>query len=72
MRLLCKYQHVFSTDDYDVGCTTLVEHDIPVASDKKPVKQNPYRHGPQQEEEIERGLEQSSSTSAEAGTDMVH
>ena len=57
MRLLCKYQHVFSTDDYDVGCTTLVEHDIPVASDKKPVKQNPYRHGPQQEEEIERQVQ---------------
>jgi transposase InsO family protein len=52
--LLYRYQDVFSSGDFDIGCTGVVKHSIRLKPDVKPVRQRPYRHAPVQEEEIER------------------
>ena len=51
--LLCKYSTVFSKDEYDLGKTDVVSHQIPLLPGTKPIKLNPYRHGHVQEKEIE-------------------
>lgn len=40
--LLCSYQHLFSTNTSDLGCTTLVEHQIDTGN-SRPIKQRPRR-----------------------------
>lgn len=43
-RLLTKYQHLFSKGEGDLGCTSLITHEIPLL-DEAPVRQ-PYRRIP--------------------------
>ena len=52
--LLIKYQEVFSKFNDGVGCTTLVEHSIPLVEGARPVRQPPHRLGPTKEAEAER------------------
>ncbi|XP_067951770.1 uncharacterized protein [Watersipora subatra] len=54
VRLLDQYADVFSKGDGDVGRTTLVQHEIPTISDAQPIRQTPYRVGPEKEAEIDR------------------
>ena len=56
-RLLCQYQDIFSVDSMDVGRTGMVKHSIPLIEGAQPVKQRPYRHGPTQDAEIERQVQ---------------
>ena len=56
--LLCRHQAVFSADKYDVGRTHSTRHIIPVLEGTRPIKQRPYRHGPIQEEEIEKQVKE--------------
>jgi len=51
--LLQKHQDIFSMDKYDLGCTNLARHQIPLVDGARPIKQRPYKHGLIQEEEIE-------------------
>ncbi|XP_067949880.1 uncharacterized protein [Watersipora subatra] len=51
--LLCRFADVFSRGSEDMGCTTLVRHEIPVSTDAQPIRQPPYRVGPEKEAEIE-------------------
>ena len=44
-KLIERNQDIFSKDDYDIGHTTLIEHEIDTG-DAKPVKQNAYRANP--------------------------
>lgn len=56
--LLTKHQAVFSQGKYDLGRTSLVQHNIPLLPGSRPLKQRPYRHGPAQEEEIEKQVKE--------------
>ena len=56
--LLIKHQEVFSKGKMDIGRTGIVQHEIPLHSEARPLKQRPYRHGPAQEEEIERQVQE--------------
>ena len=40
-------------DEYDMGRTSIVKHEIPVLDGTQPIKQKPYCYGPAQEEEME-------------------
>ena len=55
--LLCKYSAVFSKNEYDLGRTDVVTHQIPLLPGTQPIKLNPYRHGHTQEKEIENQVE---------------
>ena len=48
---LQKYAHVFTTSDNDLGCTTLIQHEIPLV-DEAPVRQRYRRIPPSQYEEV--------------------
>lgn len=53
--MLWRYRFVFSTAERDLGCTTLVEHEIPLKAGSHPLQQShPYRLGPETEAEVER------------------
>jgi hypothetical protein len=56
-RLLCKYPHLFSKGEFDIGRTNLIKHSIPLVDGTQPIKQRAYRHGAVQEKEIERQVE---------------
>ena len=56
--LLNAHTTVFSTGKYDLGRTDVVKHSIHTQPGTKPIKQRPYRHGPAQEEEIERQVKE--------------
>jgi len=43
--MIFKYADIFSTDDYDYGCTGLVKHIIRTG-DAQPIKQRAYRTSP--------------------------
>ena len=58
MGLLQKNQSIFSTGKYDLGRTAVVQHTIPLVRDARPIKQRPYRHGPVQEAEIEKQVQE--------------
>jgi len=45
-------------DKYNLGCTDLAQHQITLVDGARPMKQRPYRHGPVQEEEIERQVKE--------------
>ena len=49
--LLARYKAVFSTDEGDLGCTTLVQHEIPLLDDV-PIKQRYRRLPPSQYEQV--------------------
>ena len=57
-QMLRRHQEVFSAHKYDLGRTDLVKHEIPLVSGTRPLKQRPYRHGPVQEKEIERQVQE--------------
>ena len=52
--LLCKYSDVFSQGEEDVGRTELVQHEVPTLPNTQPIRQAPYRVGPEKEAEIDR------------------
>ena len=52
--LLSRYADVFSSGDQDTGRTNLVQHDIPVLPDTRPIRQPARRLGPEKEAEVER------------------
>ena len=52
--LLCKYSNVFSQGEEDVGLTELVQHEVPTLPNTQPIRQAPYRVGPEKEAEIDR------------------
>ena len=56
--LLQKHQDVFSSSKFDVGRTNVNQHEIPITTGTRPIKQRPYRHGPAQEEEIEKQVQE--------------
>ena len=56
--LLSKHHAVFSREKFDLGRTDVVQHDINLNTGARPIKQRPYRHGPVQEEEIEKQVEE--------------
>ena len=56
--LLQSHGSVFSTSKYDLGRTDVVKHTIQTRPGTRPIKQRPYRHGPAQEEEIERQVKE--------------
>lgn len=56
--LLIRHQGVFSSGKYDVGRTQQAKHVIPVPTGTQPIKQRPYRHGPAQEAEIEKQVQE--------------
>ena len=51
------YQDVFSKDEFDTGRTSIVQHEIPLMEGTQPIKQKPYRYGPNQEKEIEQQVQ---------------
>ena len=55
--LLASYQDVFSKDGFDMGRTSIVQHEIPLMEGTQPIKQKPYRYGPNQEKEIEQQVQ---------------
>ena len=55
--LLASYQDVFSKDEFDMGRTSIVQHEIPLMEGTQPIKQKPYRYGPNQEKEIEQQVQ---------------
>ena len=56
--LLVKHQGVFSNGKFDVGRTKVTQHSITVQDGTRPIKQRPYRHGPIQEAEVERQVQE--------------
>jgi hypothetical protein len=58
MQMLQQHRQVFSQHKYDLGRTQIVKHEIPLIPDARPLKQRPYRHGPIQEQEIERQVQE--------------
>ena len=56
--LLYQYQDVFSQDEFDVGRTQLIRHEIPLLENTRPIKQHPYRQGDLKDREIEQQVEQ--------------
>ena len=56
-QLLSSYSDVFSANDMDVGRTSVIKHSIHLQEGATPIKQRPYRHAPQQEEEIEQQVQ---------------
>ena len=52
--LLCKYSDVFSQGEEDVGRTELVQHEVLTVPNTQPIRQAPYRVGPEKEAEIDR------------------
>lgn len=55
--LLVKYQEVFVRDEGDLGCTSLIEHQIPL-SDDIPVWQHYRRISPSQYEAVKSHIKQ--------------
>ena len=55
--LLIAYQDVFSKDEFDMGRTSIVQHEIPLVEGTQPIKQKAYRYGPNQEKEIEQQVQ---------------
>jgi len=53
-QLLREYGDVFSSGDHDVGLTSAVRHDIPLAAGTIPIRQPTRRLGPEKEEEVSR------------------
>ena len=47
--LLASYQDVFSKDEFDMGRTFIVQHEIPLMEGTQPLKHKPYQYGPNQE-----------------------
>ena len=45
---------MFSTEDGEVGQTTLIEHSIPVKEGTRPICRHPHRLGPEKEAEAQR------------------
>ena len=56
--LLVEYADVFSSDDTDVGQTSLVQHSIPVEPGTAPIRQPPRRLGVEKDQEVERQVEE--------------
>ena len=56
-RLLFPYSDIVSVDDFDVGKTSLIEHEI-VTGDAAPRKRNPYRLSPVEQERVEELIKQ--------------
>jgi len=53
-RLLCEYKDVFSSGNHDVGLTSAVRHEIPLAAGTTPDRQPTRRLGPEKEKEVSR------------------
>jgi len=53
-RLLYKYKDVFSSEDHDVGLTSAVRHEIPLAAGTTPIHQPTRRLGPEKEKGVSR------------------
>ncbi|MCP3666773.1 MAG: hypothetical protein GY696_30465, partial [Gammaproteobacteria bacterium] len=56
-KLLREYEDIFSTDDFDIGYTDVIRHEIDVG-DSKPVKQRAYRIPKAQEAVVKEHIEQ--------------
>jgi len=56
-RLLCEYKDVFSSGDHDVGLTSAVCHEIPLAAGTTPTRQPTQRLGPAKEKEVSRQVQ---------------
>ena len=52
--LLDRFGDVFSAGDHDMGCTTLVQHSIPIEPGTRPIKQAPRRLGAEKEVEVDK------------------
>jgi hypothetical protein len=57
VNLLCQYQDVFSRDEFDIGRTSLIKHEIPLLEKTRPTKQHPYRQGDLKDREIEKQVD---------------
>jgi len=56
-RLLCEYKDVFSSGDHDVGLTSAVRHEIPLAAETTPIRQPTRRLGLEKEKEVSRQVQ---------------
>ena len=53
---LSEFADVFSKDDLDIGRTSLVEHEIPILPDSRPISHAPRRLGPEKEADVEKQI----------------
>jgi len=51
-KLLREYKDVFSGGDHDMGLTSAVRHEIPLAAGTTPLRQTTRRLGPEKEKEV--------------------
>jgi len=56
-KLLREYDDVFSSGDHDVGLTTAVRHEIPLAAGTVSIRQPTRRLGPEKEKEVSRQVQ---------------
>jgi len=52
--LLYEYKDVFSSGDHDVGLTSTVRHEIPLAAGTTSIRQPTWRLGPEKRKEVSR------------------
>ena len=57
VKLLFKYQDVFSSGEFDIGRTTWVKHSIDTG-DATPIRQALRRQSPKQRDEVERQVQE--------------
>ena len=57
-QLVTDYSDIFSKGEFDMGLTNLVEHEIKVKPNTKPIRQKPHRLGHHAQKEIDRQIQE--------------